>query len=164
MTVNIAHHCDDPNVGLGATENLTQYKIYAGDTGLFTTLAFKDKSFTENVIYGKLLSDSLPANLGYLYENIVAQTLAASGYKLFYHTWPTDSGKHSYEIDFLLSKGSKIVPIEVKSSSYKTHVSLDTFCEKYSSRLSNDRYLIYTKDYAKAGGVTYLPAYLTFLL
>lgn len=164
MTVNITHHCDDPNVGLGATENLTQYKIYAGDTGLFTTLAFKDKSFTENVIYGKLLSDSLPANLGYLYENIVAQTLAASGYKLFYHTWPTDSGKHSYEIDFLLSKGSKIVPIEVKSSSYKTHVSLDTFCEKYSSRLSNDRYLIYTKDYAKAGGVTYLPAYLTFLL
>lgn len=164
MTVNIAHHCDDPNVGLGATENLTQYKIYAGDTGLFTTLAFKDKSFTENVIYGKLLSDSLPANLGYLYENIVAQTLAASGYKLFYHTWPTDSGKHSYEIDFLLSKGSKIVPIEVKSSSYKTHVSLDTFCEKYSSRLSNDRYLIYTKDYAKAEGVTYLPAYLTFLL
>ena len=164
MTVNIAHHCDDPNVGLGATENLTRYKIYAGDTGLFTTLAFKDKSFTENVIYGKLLSDSLPANLGYLYENIVAQTLAASGYKLFYHTWPTDSGKHSYEIDFLLSKGSKIVPIEVKSSSYKTHVSLDTFCEKYSSRLSNDRYLIYTKDYAKAGGVTYLPAYLTFLL
>lgn len=164
MTVNIAHHCDDPNIGLGSTENLMRYKIYAGDTGLFTTLAFKDKSFTENVIYEKLLSDSLPANLGYLYENIVAQTLAASGYKLFYHTWPTDSGKHSYEIDFLLSKGAKIVPIEVKSSSYKTHVSLDAFCEKFSSRLSNDRYLIYTKDYAKAGGVTYLPAYLTFLL
>ena len=164
MTVNIAHHCDDPNIGLGSTENLMQYKIYAGDTGLFTTLAFKDKSFTENVIYEKLLSDSLPANLGYLYENVVAQTLVTSGYKLFYHTWPTDSGKHSYEIDFLLSKGSKIVPIEVKSSSYKTHVSLDAFCEKFSSRLSNDRYLIYTKDYAKAGGVTYLPAYLTFLL
>ncbi len=164
MTVNIAHHCDDPNIGLGSTENLMQYKIYAGDTGLFTTLAFKDKSFTENVIYEKLLSDSLPANLGYLYENIVAQTLAASGYRLFYHTWPTDSGKHSYEIDFLLSKGSKIVPIEVKSSSYKTHVSLDTFCEKYSSRLSNDKYLIYTKDYAKTRGITYLPAYLTFLL
>lgn len=164
MTVNIAHHCDDPNIGLGSTENLMQYKIYAGDTGLFTTLAFKDKSFTENVIYEKLLSDSLPANLGYLYENIVAQTLVTSGYKLFYHTWPTDSGKHSYKIDFLLSKGSRIVPIEVKSSSYKTHVSLDAFCEKFSSRLSNDRYLIYTKDYAKAGGVTYLPAYLTFLL
>lgn len=164
MTVNISHHSDDPNIGLGNTENLKQYKIYAGDTGLFTTLAFKDKSFTENIIYEKLLGDSLPANLGYMYENIVAQIFTASGYRLFYHTWPTGNGKHSYEIDFLLSKGSKIVPIEVKSSSYKTHKSLDAFCEKFSSRVANDRYLIYTKDYAKDGNITYLPAYLSFLL
>lgn len=164
MTVNIAHHSDDPNIGLGNTENLKQYKIYAGDTGLFTTLAFKDKSFTENIIYEKLLGDSLPANLGYMYENIVAQIFTASGYRLFYHTWPTGNGKHSYEIDFLLSKGSKIVPIEVKSSSYKTHTSLDAFCEKFLSRVANDRYLIYTKDYAKDGNITYLPAYLSFLL
>lgn len=164
MTVNISHHSNDPNVGLGNTENLTQYKLYAGDTGLFTTLAFKDKAFTDNIIYEKLLGDKLPANLGYMYENIVAQTLTASGYKLYYHTWPTASGKHSYEIDFLLSKNSKLIPIEVKSSAYKTHASLDAFCEKFSPRLSNDRYLIYTKDYAKEGNVTYLPTYLTFLL
>ena len=164
MTVNISHHSNDPNVGLGNTESLTQYKLYAGDTGLFTTLAFKDKAFTDNIIYEKLLCDKLPANLGYMYENIVAQTLTASGYKLYYHTWPTASGKHSYEIDFLLSKNSKLIPLEVKSSAYKTHASLDAFCEKFSSRLSNDRYLIYTKDYAKEGNVTYLPTYLTFLL
>lgn len=164
MTVNISHHSNDPNVGLSNTESLTQYKIYAGDTGLFTTLAFKDKAFTDNIIYEKLLGDKLPANLGYMYENIVAQTLTASGYKLYYHTWPTASGKHSYEIDFLLSKNSKLIPIEVKSSAYKTHASLDAFCEKFSSRLANDRYLIYTKDYAKEGNVTYLPAFLTFLL
>ena len=164
MTVNISHHSNDPNVGLGNTESLTQYKLYAGDTGLFTTLAFKDKAFTDNIIYEKLLCDKLPANLGYMYENIVAQTLTASGYKLYYHTWPTASGKHSYEIDFLLSKNSKLIPLEVKSSAYKTHASLDAFCEKFSSRLSNDRYLIYTKDYAKEGNVTYLPTCLTFLL
>lgn len=164
MTVNISHHSNDPNVGLGNTESLTQYKLYAGDTGLFTTLAFKDKAFTDNIIYEKLLCDKLPANLGYMYENIVAQTLTASGYKLYYHTWPTASGKHSYEIDFLLSKNSKLIPLEVKSSAYKTHASLDAFCEKFSSRLANDRYLIYTKDYAKEGYVTYLPTYLTFLL
>ena len=70
-----------------------------------------------------------------MYENIVAQTLTASGYRLFYHTWPTASGKHSYEIDFLLSKGSKLIPIEVKSSSYRTHASLDAFRKKFSSRL-----------------------------
>ena len=83
MTVNISHHCDDPNVGLGANEDLRQYKMFTGDTGLFVTLAFKDKAFTENVIYERLLSDKLPANLGYLYENMLAQMLTASGNKLF---------------------------------------------------------------------------------
>lgn len=164
MTVNISHHCDDPNVGMAAYEDLHQYKMFVGDTGLFVTLAFRDKEFTENIIYEKLLSDKLPANLGYLYENIVAQMLVSSGNKLFYHTWPTESGKHNYEIDFLLSRGAKITPVEVKSSTYKTHTSLDEFCKKYSSRITNNRYLIYTKDYARIEAVKYLPAYLAYFL
>jgi hypothetical protein len=74
-------------------------------------------------------------NLGYVYENIVAQMLTAAGSKLFYHTWPTESGKPNYEVDFLLSRGAKIWPLEVKSSGYKTHASLDAFCEKFSERV-----------------------------
>lgn len=163
-TVNISHHCDDPNVGLGSTENLEQFKMFVGDTGLFVTLAFRDKVFTENIIYERLLSDKLATNLGYLYENIVAQMLTASGYKLFYHSWPTESRKHNYEVDFLLSRGTKILPIEVKSSSYKTHTSLDAFCKKYSSRITNESYLIYTKDYAREETMRYLPAYLSYFL
>ncbi len=163
-TVNISHHCDDPNVGLGNTESTGQYKMYVGDTGLFVTLAFRDKAFTENIIYERLLSDKLSANLGYLYENIVAQMFTCSGNKLFYHSWPTESGKHNYEVDFLLSRGTKILPIEVKSSSYKTHVSLDVFCQKYSSRITNERYLVYTKDYARDECVRYLPAYMAMFL
>lgn len=163
-TVNISHHCDDPNVGLGSTENLEQFKMFVGDTGLFVTLAFRDKAFTENIIYERLLSDKLATNLGYLYENIVAQMLTVSGYKLFYHSWPTESRKHNYEVDFLLSRGTKILPIEVKSSSYKTHTSLDAFCKKYSSRITNERYLIYTKDYAREETMRYLPAYLSYFL
>ena len=163
-TVNISHHSDDPNVGLGSTEELRQYKMFVGDTGLFVTLAFKDKAFTENVIYEHLLNDKLSTNLGYLYENIVAQMLTSSGNKLFYHTWPTESGKHNYEVDFLLSRGTKITPIEVKSSSYKAHASLDEFCKKFSSRITNDRYLIYTKDYAHNESVRYIPAYLAYFL
>lgn len=164
MTVNISHHCDDPNVGMAAFENLKQYKMFVGDTGLFVTLAFKDKDFTENILYNRLLNDKLSSNLGYLYENIVAQMLVCSGNKLFFHTWPTESRKHNYKIDFLLSKGTKIVPVEVKSSTYKTHVSLDEFCKKYSSRIANDRYLIYTKDYDKEDAVKYLPVYLAYFL
>ena len=164
MTVNISHHCDDPNVGMSAYEDLNQYKMFVGDTGLFVTLAFKDKNFTENILYNKLLNDKLSSNLGYLYENIVAQMLVCSGNKLFYHTWPTESRKHNYEIDFLLSRGTKVVPVEVKSSTYRTHVSMDEFCQKFSSRIANDRYLIYTKDYFKDGAMKYLPAYLAYFL
>lgn len=149
---------------MAAFEDLSQYKMFVGDTGLFVTLAFKDKDFTENILYNKLLNEKLSSNLGYLYENIVAQMLVSSGNKLFYHTWPTKSGKHTYEIDFLLSRGTKIVPVEVKSSTYKTHVFMDEFCEKYSSRIANDRFLIYTKDYFKDGTLKYLPAYLAYFL
>ena len=163
MTVNFAYHSDDPNVGLALNCDVNQYKMFVGDTGLFVTLAFWDKVVTENLIYEKLLSDKLSANLGYVYENIVAQMLTAAGNKLFYHTWPTESGKHNYEVDFLLSRGAKLWPLEVKSSGYKTHTSLDAFCEKFSARVG-DRFLVYTKDLCKDGAVTLLPAMMTMFI
>jgi len=159
MIVNISYHSSDPNVGLSLTSDKTKYKMYLADTGLFVTLAFWDKDFTENIIYQKLWADKLDTNLGYIFENVVAQMLRASGYELFYHTFQ-QTMNHNYEIDFLLSKGAKIVPIEVKSSGYKTHKSLDVFCEKYSSRV-NDKILLYTKDYRKDGSTTCMPIYYT---
>ena len=159
MIVNISYHSSDPNVGLSLISDKTKYKMYLADTGLFVTLAFWDKDFTENIIYQKLWADKLDANLGYIFENVVAQMLRASGYELFYHTFQ-QTMNHNNEIDFLLSKGAKIVPIEVKSSGYKTHKSLDVFCEKYSSRV-NDRILLYTKDYRKDGSTTCMPIYYT---
>ena len=143
LVVLISRHANDPYVGLPLHEDSAQYKMFLLDTGLFITLAFLDKAVTDNVIYQKLLVDKLSADLGYVYENAVAQMLKASGNALFYHTWPTDSGKHNYEIDFLLSRGSKICPIEVKSSGYKTHASLDAFCKKYPDRILRP-YLVYT--------------------
>lgn len=161
-TVNIAHHADDPNIGIPVSANYDKFKIFLADTGLFVTLAFWDKDFTENIIYDKLLSDKLSVNLGYVYENLIAQMLVASGNRLFYHTWKKDE-KHYYEIDFLLSRGAKLCPVEVKSSGYKTHASLDAFCDKYSARVGS-RYLTYTKDLTKDNGTTLLPAYMTPLL
>lgn len=105
------------------------------DTGLLTTLIFKDKDFTENIIYEKLLSDKLSVNLGYVYENAVAQILTANGHVLYYYTFLNEKTNHNYEIDFLLSKKNKICPIEVKSFGYSTHKSLDAFCEKFSNRI-----------------------------
>lgn len=157
MVVNLAYHANDPNVGMGLNKDYNRYKMFMNDTGLFLTLAFWDKSYTENTIYQKLLSDKINANLGYVYENLIAQMLRAEGNELYYYTFP-DGNNHNYEVDFLLSRGSKIVPIEVKSSGYKSHKSLDEFCKKFSSRIG-ERILLYTKDYQKDGETTCLPAY-----
>ena len=163
LTVNFAHHSDNPSVGLPSHTDYSQYKMYLGDTGLFITLAFWDKDVTENIIYHKLLSDKLSADLGYVYENVVAQMLVASGNKLFYHTMPSETSNHNYEIDFLLSRGAKIWPLEVKSSGYNTHASLDMFCKKFSEHVSN-RFLIYTKDLRKDHDITLLPVFMTMFL
>lgn len=158
-TVLISYHANDPNVGMAANKDLSRFKMFLCDTGLFTTLMFKDKDFTENEIYQKLLSDKLSANLGYLYENVIAQILVANGNELFYHTFPSETSRHNYEIDFLLAKRNKICPIEVKSSGFKAHTSLDHFSQKYSSRILW-KYLVYTKDYDKDQDVICLPVYM----
>jgi uncharacterized protein len=163
LTVNFAHHADNPSIGLPAHTNYDQYKLYVGDTGLFITLAFWDKEVTENIIYQKLLSDHLAADMGYVYENAVAQMLVASGNKLFYHAWRSETSNHNFEVDFLLSRGTKLWPIEVKSSTYKTHKSLDEFCLKYSELVS-ERYLIYTKDLRRDEQTILLPVILTMFL
>jgi predicted AAA+ superfamily ATPase len=163
MVVNIAYHANDPNTGMALHQNPNKYKMFAGDTGLFVTLAFWDKKFTDNTIYHKLLSDKLSTDLGYVYENVVAQMLKTAGHELYYYTFPTDSRKHNYEVDFLIADGDKVSPIEVKSSGYKTHASLDAFSTKFSSRI-NHKYLVYTKDIRKEGDVLYLPVYMTMFL
>lgn len=163
LTVNFAHHVSQPAVGLPLHTDYEQYKLFMGDTGLFITLAFWDKKATDNEIYTKLLSDKLPADLGYVYENIVAQMLVAAGNRLFYHTWPSTTSNHNYEVDFLLSRGSKLWPIEVKSSGYKSHKSLDEFCKKFSEHIDK-RFLIYTKDLRKDKQTILLPVYMIGLL
>lgn len=162
-TVLVSYKSDDPNAGLTRTKDLENFKLFVCDTGLFTTMLFMDKDFTENIIYEKLLSDKLSVNLGYLYENVVAQILKANGNSLFYYTFLDEKSRHNFEIDFLLARNNKVCPIEIKSSGYKTHASLDAFSEKYSSRILN-KYLVYTKDLGKDKDVLSIPVYMTMFL
>jgi hypothetical protein len=155
-TVLVSYHANDPAPGLAQNKDLSRFKLFTADTGLFVTLAFKDKSFTENDIYTRLLNDKLPANLGYIYENVVAQTLAANGHELYYHTFPNRKTRHNFEVDFLIAEKNKISPIEVKSSGYKSHPSIDAFSEKFSSEIMRE-ILLYTKDYKKDGVLECMP-------
>ena len=162
-TVLVSYHANDPQAGLSRTIDLRKFKLFVCDTGLFTTLCFKDKEFTENIIYEKLLSDKLPTNLGYMYENVVAQILTSKGEALFYHTFMNERSRHNYEIDFLLSRGTKLCPIEVKSSGYKSHASLDAFIQRFHERISQS-FLIYTKDLKQDERTLLLPVFMTPLI
>lgn len=163
-TVQPSYNSTDPNASLSLTKDLESYKLYLADTGLFITLMFIDRPSVENEIYAKLLSDKLPANLGYLYENLVAQMIAASGREPYYHTWGKQGSTHYYEIDFLISDGSKIFPIEVKSAATGKHESITEFRQKYSKHVK-DSYIISQKDVEKKDDIIFLPVYLTpFLL
>ena len=158
-TVLPCYNSTNPRVSLTDTKDFDSYKLYLSDTGLFVTLMFIDRPVTENDIYAKLLSDKLPANLGYLYENLVAQMITASGRELYYHTWEKKGSTHYYEVDFLISEGSKINAFEVKSSGSGKHESIREFRRKFSQNISK-AYLISQKEAGKEENLLLKPFYL----
>ena len=160
-TVNISYNTTDPGVSLSDTKELESYKLYVGDTGLFVTMMFIDRPAAENELYIKLMSDKLPANLGYLYENAVAQMIAAADKELYYHTWEKPGSTHYYEIDFLVSGGAKLKAIEVKSSGTGNHKSLTEFRRKYSSKTVSGTYIVSQKDLKNEKELLYRPVYMT---
>ena len=158
-TVLPCYNSTDPGVSLADTKDFDSYKLYLSDTGLFVTLMFIDRPVTENDVYAKLLSDKLPANLGYLYENLVAQMITASGREFYYHTWEKAGSTHYYEVDFLISEGSKINAFEVKSSGSGKHESINEFNRKFSKNVHNI-YLLSQKDVGKEEKLLLKPFYL----
>lgn len=158
-TILPCYNSTDPRVSLADTKDFDSYKLYLADTGLFVTLMFIDRPITENDVYAKLLSDKLPANLGFLYENLIAQMIASTGRELFYHTWEKAGSTHYYEIDFLISEGSKINAFEVKSSGTGKHESIQMFYKKFSQNVYNI-YLLSQKDVGKEENLLLKPFYL----
>ena len=158
-TVLPCYNSTNPGASLADAKDLDSYKLYVADTGLFVTLMFIDRPIAENDIYAKLLSNKLPANLGYLYENLTAQMIAAAGRELYYHTWEKESSSHYYEIDFLTTEGSKINVFEVKSSGTGKHESITEFSRKFSKSIKN-LYLLSQKDISTEGALQFKPFYL----
>lgn len=47
----------------------------------------------------------------------------------------------------------------MKSGNYRTHKSLDAFCNKFSNRIGS-KYVVHTKDYKWENGIYYIPMYM----
>lgn len=153
------YNVTNPSISLSQTKDIDNYKLYLSDIGLFTTMLFNDTENGREDIYKKLLSDKLDADLGYLYENAVAQMIKAYDRELYYHTWKKKESTHYYEIDFLLTSKNKIIPIEVKSSAVRNHESIDEFAIKYSGCVG-ERYLVSQKDVGSREMLKLKPIYM----
>ena len=150
---------NDPSISLNGTKDIANFKLYSSDIGLFVTMLFNDKSSTNDDIYKKLLSNKLDVNLGYLYENAVAQIIKSTDRDLYYTIFNIEETTKDYEIDFLLTDKNKLVPIEVKSSDVKNHKSINEFSKKYSSKISR-RILFSQNDISNDNMLELKPIYL----
>ena len=163
-TVIACYNTYNPDITLAQSRDDDTFKLYLSDIGLFTTMIFKASPKTDESIYSKLLGDKLSADLGYLYENAVAQMITATGRSAYYHTWKKENSTHYYEVDFLLQDKFKLLPLEVKSSATKKHESVDEFCKKYSQHVSQ-AILLSQKDVGKDNNLKLKPIYmLPFIL
>ncbi len=157
--VNVCYLVTEPSLSLNQSVDLTKYKFYLSDTGLFVTMLFNSDNSNHEDIYRKLLSNKLELNLGYIYENVASQLLVSSGKNLYYYTWDKPESTHKYEIDFLVINNKKISPFEIKSGKINNHVSIDNFTRKDSTS-TGKKYIISSKDIGKEKDIYLLPFYL----
>lgn len=135
------------------TESASFFKLYESDTGM---LVSRFPQSTARAIY----LDQKSVNLGGVFENAVAQELAALGIPAWYY-FTTAEG----EVDFLVDgKGGRVVPIEVKSGvKVRSHAALDNLLAKPGLKIP-EAIVLSRENVSQEGKVTYLPIYMTFCL
>ena len=162
--VNPCLNATEPTAGLGFSAEHATQKLYMGDTGLLVTHAYDDGRYMDNALYREIFFGNAGVNNGMVAENAVAQAFRASGRKLFFYSRADPkTRKNSIEIDFLLRRGGRICPVEVKSGNYRSHASLDKFRAKFGSRLAPP-VILYTKDVMQKDGILHLPLYMAMFL
>lgn len=164
MIINQCFNATDPSVGLSMHMDAATQKCYMADTGLLVTHALPDRNPLDSDLYKAIMLDKLGINEGMLMENMVAQMLRAGGHKLFFYSRnDRDDSSNTMEIDFLIKGKSKISPVEVKSSSYRNHSSLDKFRGKFKGKIGQP-YIVYTKDLSVSDGIVCIPIYMASFL
>ena len=159
MVANLAYNSTNPDVGLEMSLESALFKCYSLDTGLLLTQAMAGTKDPDGRLLRGVLYDKLGVNEGMFFENYVAQSLVARGYDLLFHSL----SHPKVEVDFLIRNGIKVCPIEVKSSGFRVHASLDWLIEHHPVNLGR-KYVICTGDYKTDGGITYLPFYMAHCL
>ncbi len=130
--------------------DIDSFKIYISDLGLLCA----KKDIDANDIL--LMSEELNNFKGGMAENYVNTQLIAAGYRTFY--WESDRGA---EIDFIIQRNGKIIPIEVKSADNTKAKSLNNyiamFGPEYAIKLS-------AKNFGFKNNIKTVPLYAAFCI
>ena len=163
MIINVARNVIDPSPALTLNLDEERFKCYMMDTGLLITLSFGDSAFIDNDLYKAILTDRLHINEGMFIENVIAQCLRSNGHKTVFYIEYDKQGKLSMEIDFLIRKDKKVIPIEAKSGEKYTTKSLEKFKAKFTNKIGL-QYVLHEGDIKRDNETVYLPYYVASIL
>jgi len=163
MIANVGRNVTDISAALTLNMDGEKFKCYLLDTGLLINLSFGDGSFMDNEFYKAILSDKLHINEGMFVENVVSQCLRSNGHKIIFYVEYNENGKPTMEIDFLIRKDKKVIPIEAKSGKNFAVNSLRAFKSKFSKKVG-PQYILYDGDYKKDGDLIYMPYYMASII
>ncbi|MCQ2369915.1 MAG: ATP-binding protein [Paludibacteraceae bacterium] len=117
----------EPRMPLKLNEQRNLFKLFQNDVGLLACQYALG-------IQLKLLKDEVTINYGAIYENLVAQELMCHGFGGDDHSLYYFNSKKQGELDFIISQGESVIPIEVKSGKdYNRHNAI-------ANIMDNDEY------------------------
>ena len=130
--------------------DIDAFKIYVSDPGL---LCAKKDLIAGDILY---MTDDLNDFKGGMTENYVNVQLTANGYRTYY--WESARGA---EIDFIIQRGGRLIPLEVKSAdntkAKSLKVYMDTWHPDYAIKLS-------TKNFGFEDRKKIVPLYAAFCI
>lgn len=132
-------------------KNIDSFKIYISDIGL---LCAKKEIIPEDILY---LSKELNDFKGGMTENYVNIHLNINGYTQYY--WKAQRG--TGEVDFIIMREGKIIPVEVKSADNTRAKSLEIYMKKYNPEYAVK---ISSKNFGFENNIKSIPLYAVFCI
>ncbi|MCL2126353.1 MAG: ATP-binding protein [Oscillospiraceae bacterium] len=144
------HRVEHPTKPLENYRDIDSFKIYVSDLGL---LCAKKNVVVEDVLFH---SGEIDDFKGGMIENYVCGQLTTNGYPCYY--WMSDRGA---EVDFVIQRDGKVIPIEVKSAENTKAKSLTVYIDSYKPAYSVK---LSTKNFGFIDGKKTVPLYAAFCL
>ncbi len=147
-----AFNSSEPRIPLKLNEKKNLFKLYFADVGLLTS---EYGMATKNM----LITKDERLNAGGIYENAVAQELVSKGFNLYYY-----NSNRLGELDFVIERDGKALPIEVKSGKDYTIHSAMTNCLNNTEYNMDEGIVLANCNVSKKDKITYLPVYMAMFL